>query len=241
MAYAFVQLANEASNAASATTIVATFPAPTTAGNLLVAWAYYANTGGTSIDAGSITDDGSNSWTAAPSGQTLDGSSRLRMFYKLSSASATNITCTYSATAAERGLMVAEYSGIASFIVDISPAGGTPGSGTDAVTTGNFNVTSQPALVVSAAFDYAVDTIAIAAGTGLTSRGTRWTLTGGNPMARLQDKRVTATGNTTATATGGYGGHFYKITAMAFAESTGSIVNRESIRRGVGRGVLRGV
>jgi len=214
MPFAFVQQA-ENSNAGSATTIVATPGASVTAGSCRVAWVLYEG-GDSTVTVG----DGTDSFTEA--GDVVnDGGTRLRMFYKLNStAGAGVVTATYvDGARTKRGIYVAEYTGIASFITSANPASAAFGSATDAVTTGNVNVTSQPALFIAWCADYVADTLTIAAGTGFTSRGTGWVFGGANPYARLQDKRVTATGNTTGTATGQYGGHDYKITAMVFAES----------------------
>lgn len=219
MPYAFVQQAENSADA-SATTIVATPGANVTAGNLRVAWVLYE--GG---DSAVTVSDGTDTFTEA--GDVVnDGGTRLRMFYMLNStAGAGVVTATYvDGARTKRGLYVAEYSGIASFITSANPVADAFGSGTDAVTTGNVNVTSQPALFIAWCADYVADTNPILAGTGFTSRGLGWVFSGANNYARLQDKRVTATGNTTGTATGQYGGHTYKITAMVFAESAGDVL-----------------
>jgi len=216
MTYAFVQQSHNSATAA-ATSISATPGASVGAGNLRIAWVKYE--GG---DAGVTVGDGVDSFTEAGT-VVNDGGTRLRMFYKLNStAGAGVVTANLDASRTNIGLYVAEYSGIDSFITHENTAAANPGSGTDAISTGLVNVTTQPALFVAWVADYDSDTNPVLAGTGFTSRGQGWTFGTANNMARLQDKRVTATGNTTGTATGAYGSHTYKITAFAFAESTAS-------------------
>jgi hypothetical protein len=80
-------------------------------------------------------------------------------------------------------------------------------------------------------------------GTGYTS-GLSWFF--GGFAGGMYDVDVGAAGAKTVGATqGGGGGNAYFISAVSIAESGGgggvTIVNRESMRRGIGRGVLRGV
>lgn len=91
---------------------------------------------------------------------------------------------------------VTEYSGIATSASVIASHGASAsgvGLGADAATSGNANATSQPALVYGVAMDL-VFGASFATGTGFTSRHSS---TGG----RVEDKRITATGNVAATFT----------------------------------------
>lgn len=200
MAYAFVQQ-NAADAAATATTITVTLTP--SAGNLLVFCV-----SGDALDTTSIalsdnlgvhntfTQIGTDLVTAPGSDQRCAW-----WFAENCKGGATTFTATYSATTRFRTIYVAEYSGIAtsgSFLNGARAEQANPGTGTDAVSSGNANATSQPALVWGFSIDIFTNATPTA-GTGFTSRAGVWSTN--TCLGRGEDKRVTATGNVAATFT----------------------------------------
>jgi hypothetical protein len=118
-------------------------------------------------------------------------------------------------------MICAEYSGIATsspFIVGAHAEQTNPGTGTNAVTTGNINVTSQPAALIGFLINTSSGSAGMSAGTGFTSRAAHFL--GWNNI--LEDKRVTATGNTAATSTDTAGAASDSMSiGVTFAESGG--------------------
>jgi uncharacterized protein DUF4038/collagenase-like protein with putative collagen-binding domain len=198
MAYAFVQQ-NSADNAASATTITVTLTP--TAGNLLVFCV-----SGDSLDTSSIalSDNlGShNTFTQIGTDLVTANDQRCAWWHAANcKGGATTFTATFSAGTRFRTIYVAEYSGIVTTSPLLNGAraeNANPGTGTDAVSSGVANATSQPALV----WGFSIDTSGATtpnAGTGYTSRTGVWSTA--TCMGRPEDKRVTATGNVAATFT----------------------------------------
>lgn len=123
-----------------------------------------------------------------------------------------------------------EYSGIATsspFIVRALQSQASPGTGTDAVTSGTGNVTSQPALIWGAVLTAGGTYVA---GTGFTQRSV-W------GFSCVEDKRVTATGNQAATFTMSGSATNVLSIMMAFAEAGagGSGTSGRKTLLGVGR------
>lgn len=227
MAYAFVQQ-NAADAASQVGTITVTLTP--TAGNLLV----FCVTGD-SLDFTTLTlsdNLGShNTFTQISTYLVTAGNQRCSWWYAENcKGGATTFTATYSSTTRFRTIYVAEYSGIAtsgSFLDGARAENNGPGTGTDAVSSGNANATLQPALVWGFSID--VDgTSAPTAGTGFTSRTNVWS--SATCQARPEDKRVTATGNVAATftATTGTDGHATGIGIFAETGATASIVDDDA-------------
>jgi hypothetical protein len=181
----------------------------TTAGNLLVVVVYWDDSAGTNP---AITG-----WTSAGAKQTTGGGYSAQIFYRLNNPGGiTSVTVTSwdNGTPGSVGLTGSEYSGIATSSALIVAAGQvqtTPGTGTDAVTSGNGNVTSQPALIYGVSIDSgtAVD---ISAGTGFSSRLAITAIA-------VEDKRVTSTGNQATTFTAASGPTQINTFMVAFAEA----------------------
>lgn len=198
MTYAFVQQ-NANDNAATATTITVTLTP--TAGNLLVFCV-----SGDALDTTSIalSDNLGSHNTFTQIGTDLVTSADQRCAWWFAAnckGGATTFTATFSATTRFRTIYVAEYSGIATtspFLNGARAENANPGTGTDAVSSGNANATSQPALVWGFSLDINGGTTPTA-GTGFTSRTGVWSTA--TCLGRPEDKRVTATGNVAATFT----------------------------------------
>lgn len=216
MAYAFVQQ-NANDNAATATTITVTLTP--TAGNLLVFCV-----SGDSLDTTSIalSDNlGShNTFTQISTDLVTAADQRCAWWFAANcQGGATTFTATYSASTRFRTIYVAEYSGIATtspFLNGARAENVNPGTGTDAVSSGNANATSQPALVWGFSLDINATTTPTA-GTGFTSRTGVWSTN--TCLGRPEDKRVTATGNVAATFTATTGTDPHATGVGIFAEA----------------------
>lgn len=143
-------------------------------------------------------------------------------YTKASSTSANTITPTLNGGGgADDTMICAEYSGISTtspFIVGAHAEQTNTGTGANAVTTGNINVTSQPAAMIGFMVNTSSGTAGMTAGTGFTSRAAHFL--GWNNI--LEDERITATGNVAATATDSAGATSDSISiGVAFAEASG--------------------
>jgi hypothetical protein len=131
-----------------------------------------------------------------------------------------SILATYNGgTPGTVGLQVAEMSGLATssaYIVAAHQRLVSPGTGTDAITTGTASVSSIPAFIFSSAF-MTHNAATVAAGTGYTS-----VFSGTGYMFMQWRREAGSTGSYAATATDATngGGHTYSISYMAFAEAS---------------------
>lgn len=220
MAYAFVQQ-NANDNAAGATTITVTLTP--TAGNLLV-FAISADSADTTSIALSDNLASHNTFTQIGTDLVTTNSQRCAWWFAANcKGGATTFTATFSASARFRTIYVAEYSGIATtspFLNGARAENDNPGTGTDVVSSGVANATSQPALV----WGFSIDTSGTTtpnAGTGFTSRTGVWSTA--TCLGRPEDKRVTATGNVAATFTATTGTDTHATGVGIFAESVANV------------------
>ncbi len=230
MTYAFVQQ-NANDNAASAATITVTLTP--TAGNLLV----FAVTGDsldtTSIALSDSLGGGGSSNTFSQIGTDLvtANSQRCAWWYAPNcKGGATTFTATFSGGTRFRAIYVAEYSGIATttpFLNGARAENDAPGTGTDAVSSGVANATSQPALVWGFCIDTSGSTTPNA-GTGFTSRTGVWSTA--TCLGRPEDERITATGNVAATFTATTGGDTHASAVGAFLEGTSATIDQGAFR-----------
>ncbi len=146
------------------------------------------------------------------------------VFYLENCPSITNPVVSFNGgTPGVSDLSITEYSGIATssalIVASSAPNHQTnPGTGTAAVTTGNINVTSQPALLLGFFGSNLGGNNTLSGGTGFNQRQK---FTDSSDSFVVEDKRVTSTGNVAATATDSIGtaaleGSF----ALAFAEAS---------------------
>lgn len=217
MAYAFIQQ-NSNDNAATATTITVTLTP--TAGNLLV-FALAGDSQDTTSIALSDNLGTHNTFTQIATDIVSVANQRISWWYAENCKSgATTFTATFSATTRFRAIYVAEYSGIAtsgSFLNGARAEQAAPLTLADAVTSGNANATSQPALVWGLGINVNGGTTPTA-GTGFTSRAGVWSTA--TCLGRPEDKRVTATGNVAATLTATTGTDPHATGVGIFAEAT---------------------
>lgn len=221
MAFAFVQAAQN-STSASGTALVATFGGAVTTGNTLMLVCGYQ--GGSAEIAIS---DGANSWTQDESLFNNGLVGRIRVFYKVAATGGfTTVTMTPDASVSSRFLIVAEYSGIASYFSGIYGETDSPGATTpDLISTGNINFTSQPALSFAWGIDGNADSLPPTAGTGYSSRATGVQFGTGVDFVRITDKRITAIGDNAATFTPTAGSHPYASIQLAFIETSASFID----------------
>jgi hypothetical protein len=180
----------------------------TTAGNLLVVLIQWSDSGGTNptMPAG---------WTSAGAKITNAGNSSLHAFYDPNNPGGITSVQPSSwdnGTPGDISIAGSEYSGIATsspLIVLASQSQASPGTGTDAVTSGTGNVTSQPALIWGCVLGAGTSYVA---GTGFTQRSA-W------GFSCVEDKRVTATGNQAATFTAAGSASNVQTAMLAFAEA----------------------
>src|SRR5579871_184485 len=185
-----------------------TFPAPTTAGNLLAVYLIWDNTG-----TAAVTDSLGDSYASAvPPIRWSNGSYSAQIFYTISVRGGANtVTATFANGVTQFGIVYAhEYSGInqSSPIDAISGAVGTSGSlNSGAVTTAN---------AVDLLFAGGVsEANVLAPGAGYTVRS--------NAEGNMtEDQVVSATGSYTATATNSSGGWGMQLVAFKGASAGGT-------------------
>ncbi len=163
--------------------------------------------------------DGTNTWHLLNENDINGFRSRSAWASNSVSGSLT-ITVTYDNPASSnRNLGVEEIGGCSAFQVGHDQQQFGPGSGTDAVSSGNATPTSQPAFLVGGTWDVTGITQQPAAGTGFTlaGRAGNGTL---NTMA-FEYKRITSTSAVAATFTNPGGDTFWITHAAIFTETAG--------------------
>ena len=209
MAYAHVQTV--ANNGPTATI------SSSTAGNLLVLNMFWS--GG----AGDQTPVVTAGFTAVDTKITDGGNySSCSWYYQNNAGGITSVGATSwpAGEPGERRIRVSEYSGIATssaLITFVRQIQTSPGTGTDAVTSGGVSVGSQPALIWGVSDAPGIGT-ALTQGTGFPSRGT-------DDGGRIEDKRITATGSNAATFTAGSDPGRVHTWMLAFAEPSSGNAN----------------
>lgn len=217
MAISVLQVGAENSNNASASTIAQTLTL--TAGSYIyghtlrgsnVTVTPSSSTGESPTNFGTVSQASDNRyidhWTMGP----MTGGS-------------TTITSTYGSATTARSQILVEIGGSSGYdstaVAKVTNNQGTPGTGTDAVTSTNLPVlTAQPALIIAITTNSEGDTTATA-GTGFTSQGVRTNFSGAIPDAsRIESKTVTSTSATAATFTAAVNSR-HLTTAAAFTET----------------------
>ena len=162
-----------------------------------------------------VADTLGNTYTQVGSYLTEAGSRRMAMFSGIiTTGGSTTITATLSVTQPNRGISVTTYSGLDTNVAQASNSGNqtSPGTGADAVTTGNMTPTGQPAILFAIGRDLTGGG-ALNAGTGFTSQGTQtnWDTNDGE-TSRIEDKRLTSTSAVAGTFTAAGGtDHIYSF------------------------------
>lgn len=203
---AFVQQAEGSASGGAGTTAQSTaaFGAALSAGNALV-WVYvYAAATAKTV---TIAQAGQGA-TFTQVGSVFSGGSGMIWGYakNITGGITAAVSSTASANVTFPGLAVAEYSALdttAPFTTGEQNGQQqlTPGTGTDAVTSGvTPTLASQPAWVIGFSVDYVNNTAPIA-GTLFNSHAAVWSFGGAGTAARFEDKRVLVTTAVAATFT----------------------------------------
>src|SRR4029077_958935 len=119
--------------------------------------------------------------------------------------SADSVTATFGANVTFPCIEAREYSGLdknAPFETGVfaGQEQTNPGTGNDAVSSGNMTPTTQPCLLIGTSLEQS-NALSLAAGTGFTSRGGIWNLATANNFALAEDQRLTSLAAVAATFT----------------------------------------
>lgn len=225
MAYGYIQKQATTLGAGFVTTIDCAYSPSVTAGSLLIACFTYSPGATDQTFTVSDTVGTNDTWSEVPGNLFGSGDNfGMRMFYLPNAASgATTVRCTIvgGGESFQWGtLSIFEYSGIATTTPLVGQASQlqlSPGTGTDAVSSGNTGtLTAQPAMVFGIGLGWDVANSAI--GSTYTDRGVV-----GSSTMRAGDKRVTDTTAVSATFTVGTndGSNPHFTFCAAFAETGG--------------------
>jgi hypothetical protein len=170
--------------------------------------------------------DGVNTYTAI--GSVFQSGKAFHWSAGPVASGSTTITVTFSALINLKAIVVREITGCSAVQSAHAEAGpSTPGTGTDAVSSGTLTPTSQPALISGLCLDTFFGATP-AAGTGFTSSSSApligkcwdWGDGVGNSYARIENQRVTSTSAVAATFTSSAGAsNKYCVLAAAFTEA----------------------
>ena len=204
-----------------ATTIVRAFTSNITAGNMIIGAVGYGDVSTTV----SVADTLGNTYTVSTVNADGGNLQYQRTFYANSSTGGANtVTVTFGTSVAYRRLYISEYSGLAT----ASPNdGGTgqlqtsPGTGTDAITSGNIVTTVDGDLI----WGITQNTSEVDPGTGTLVAGTGYTQDAqvGTVIMRAEHKTQTTAGSVAATFTASID-HRLLTNILAFKVASGAAV-----------------
>lgn len=212
MSYAFDVAANNVSNANT----ISIAPA---AGDVIVVFSETSSGGGSPTF--TVADNvGGDSWVVPFSGQ-LQTTWYYSVAYLLNCpAGITTLTATFNGgTPGNTNMRAVAYSGVSGSYIGITSANfqTAPGSGANAITSNALNVTAQPSLLIGLCHDVA-ENGGFTAGSSPLAFTLRGTLLNG---LAIEDTRVTATGNASATFTNSHASDNMVSWALAFSEGSG--------------------
>jgi hypothetical protein len=213
---------NDAGGTTTSTTVA--ISSTTSAGDGVGVWVKWGASTGTV----SSVSDGTNTYTAVANTlcRNTDNGHSEQLFYCPNLPAGTRtITATFSVTQTNRDIAYARFTGAdtaaaaqtgaANF--QVSPG---PGTGTDAVTSGNMTPTSQPGAVWGVSVNH-IAASTINAGTGYTSLGTLTAYNGLQGDNSLNEwKRITSTSAVAATFTATSASEEFDTVAMIVSEAT---------------------
>jgi hypothetical protein len=219
------------------------------AGNCLLAFLYYSGSPGGTVTMSDTSGANGAGWIERNGIDNNSFAGNIRMF-TLDSAAATNstITATLQNTVGDPGILIVELSGLTGtpYLAGFVAAQTSPGTGTDAITSGNTaTLGGQPAAVIGLAMDTGVggdqSGSTPAAGTGYTSLPGVFDKNGIKALsARPEHKRVTATTAVAATATGTVGTDSYVSAVIALMEGSPANLSLPSLGPGIYAPVSQG-
>jgi hypothetical protein len=203
MAGAIVQSAYAVDDSGSPSTTIAVTINGVTAGNTLAVQVGYDDTEITDNDTSVSGINDGTAYTNTDGPRRDAGNAQSSHVWRKENSGSGNftVTATFNRSAPFRRIRVCELSGLETTAnVDQTAGQGqtTPGTGTDAVTSGSTSTTAN-------ANDFLVgfsqDTSEADPGTGTLSAGTSYTISGTNVMLGLESRSVSATGTYAATFT----------------------------------------
>lgn len=214
MAYSIVSTAQNV-NLAAGTSLATSTSITVQAGDIIAVIASCASTTATcTISFGGLTF---TQPTGSP--ETGLGTAQQRWFYATATGSTTStVTATWNSSVSIRGIVAVVIRGCNAFLTSESNYQASPGTGSNAVTSGLLGtLASQPAALIGFSFD-AAGTSAPNAGTGFTSAMTGWDV-GAGAIMRIEHRRLTATASVAATFTATSGTSPHVTIGIAFAET----------------------
>jgi len=210
MAYAYVG-GNENMNLSGVSQASISTTYTPTAGNTLIILVTYDVTSTPTISGGGNTYNAG----AGPYGDATGTGQINQVFYAQSVAGgSTSFLASFSPSSPYVGIRVEEYSGLGTYIGAVGQFQTSPGTGAGAVTSGNLNVSSAPAMFYGWGSNTdGNSTLSATAGWAanrdvFTANGTNWSITA--------DELVSVTGNQAATFTSTNAFQHYATFAIAF-------------------------
>jgi hypothetical protein len=218
MAFTHVQGAHN-SSAGSVSSLTATFGANTTAGNCVVGIVQW---GATTNNLTQV-NDGVNIYTILDTVLNNDGSSASSFIGANIVGGTTVINCTFSPATGNIVIITDEYSGGATAGQPDQHTGrfqARPGTGTDAISSGNVTTTVNGDLIYGGAFDISGSGTTFTAGTGSVIRTTD---SGLSRTGASDDKVQSTAGSVAATFTGNQAGADYYSFLIAVKPASGAV------------------
>lgn len=211
----------------NSTTAAVTLGTATASGSFL----YAVCISDSSASHSSVTDNRSNTYTKQKDLDDLGGLRITLWTAPVTTTGSTTTTCNLSASVGARGVYAAEIKGASAVQVTAGQVQSdavnlNPGTGSNAVTSGNANITTQPALIVGTTISHGSEPT-ISLGTGFSANpntpnsGNQSTIIGSLVAERSENKRTTSTGNQAATFT--ISANQAMITVMAVFTEAGSV------------------
>jgi hypothetical protein len=202
----------QALNTASATTISLAFASPVTDGSSLHIFGSCANAGTPTM---SCADSLNGSYGAFLDSINSTVGGQINNHWKFDNAAGgiTTVTITFSASVTFRLIWVREIGQSAGFLTHAGQEQNLPGTGANAVSSGNATPSSQPGLISAMVQEVVGAGTGYSAGTGFTAGIAGW---GSTPTALSESKRFTTTSAQAATFTDSNGATGNSITLAAF-------------------------
>lgn len=187
-----------ASGICGGTTCTATFTGNVTSGNIIAVWVGWAST----TYAASIADTRSNSYTALGNPTVCANASGFLAYATANATDTVAVTLTTSDSTI-KSIIVHEISGSSGFdsgksALNCQTGGSTPGTGTDAVTSGSVTPSVNDTYIFGGTLDAGANGRTFTAGTNYTTRETQ---TGAGQTLRSEDRQLTTAGAVAATFT----------------------------------------
>lgn len=206
MSYAAIQMI-DFGNAGSASSIVSGSYTLTSGSRVVLACCYASG----SDKVTTISDTNGNTWSKIGTGSAAGGSGMFFNFIEcknVTNAGSTAITINLSSASTQRGMAGYEFSGLDPSAAAESPVyqyQSNPGTGTDAITTGNLTPVTVPAVLFGFHQDVG-NSDTVSTGTGFTgAQASSCSIVNGVSYTIVQHKGVASTSGVPSTATSALG------------------------------------